>query len=119
MHHIMIGTPRQCEGVFFFCFMRFFRSSGIIEPKTQKEEHAPVERLLALSEDTPIRDIMAAYPWLKDEAIRLDDRFKLLDSPLARLLLRKATIRDASRRTGFPASEIIAQINKMVDGHTV
>ncbi len=78
-----------------------------------------MERLLALSEDTPLQDIMAAYPWLKDEAIRLDDRFKLLDSPLARLLLKKATIKDASCRTGFPVSKIIAQINKMVDGHTV
>jgi len=77
-----------------------------------------MERLLPLNESTPLKDIMAAYPWLKDEAIRLDKRFKLLDSPLARLLLNKATIQDASKRTGYPASEIIAQINKMVDEHT-
>ena len=62
-------------------------------------------------------DIMAAYPWLKGEAIALDERFRLLDSPLARILLKKATILDASKRTGYPVQEIIAEINKMVDKH--
>ena len=76
-----------------------------------------MEQKLPLNEDTPLKDIMAAYPWLKDEAMKLDARLKLLDSPLAKLLLNRATIRDASRRTGFPAGDIIAEIQKMVDRH--
>lgn len=76
-----------------------------------------MEQKLPLTEETPLKDIMAAYPWLKDEAIRLDARFKLLDSPLAKMLLKKATIADASKRTGFPAKDIISEITKMVENH--
>ena len=35
----------------------------------------------------------------------------------SRILLKKATILDASKRTGYPVQEIIAEINKMVDKH--
>ena len=63
---------------------------------------------MKLTEETMLKDIMAEYPWLKGEAIKLDERFKLLDSPLAKMLLRKATIADASKRTGFPAALILS-----------
>ena len=72
---------------------------------------------MIIAEDTMLKDIQAAYPWLIDEAIRLDDRFKLLNSPLGRLLLKKATVADASRYTGFPTDQIIAEITKMIDQH--
>ena len=72
---------------------------------------------MQITKDTMLKDIMAEYPWLKDEAIRLDSRFKLLDSPLAKILLRKATVSDASQRTGYPVETIIAEITKMIDKH--
>ena len=76
-----------------------------------------MEQKLPLTEDTPLREIMDAYPWLKDEAVRMDERFKALDNPLVKLLIKKATIADASRRTGFKAQDIISEIEKMVENH--
>ncbi|MBR1585647.1 MAG: hypothetical protein IJ662_08920 [Clostridia bacterium] len=73
--------------------------------------------LFPITADTRLQDIIDAYPWLKGEAIQLDERFKLLDSPLAKMLIRKATVADASKRTGFPTDQIIAEINKMIDRH--
>ncbi len=72
---------------------------------------------LPLNENTRLKDIMAAYPWLKDEAMQMDERLRVLDSPLVRVLLGRATIRDAGKRSGFPAEAIIAEIEKMVDRH--
>ena len=76
-----------------------------------------MEDVLPLQEQTKLKDILAAYPWLKEEAIRADQRFQMLDSPLGKTLLRNATIADASRFTGFGTDEIIAEITKMIDGH--
>ncbi|MBQ9264575.1 MAG: DUF1858 domain-containing protein [Clostridia bacterium] len=73
--------------------------------------------LFPLDENTKVQDVMTAYPWLKDEAIKLDARFKLLDSPLAKMLIKRATIADASKRTGFPVETIIAEVTKMIEAH--
>ena len=73
--------------------------------------------MMTIREDTPLRDILAVYPWLIDEAVRLDDRFRLLKTPIGRMLLKKATVADASARTGFPSHQIIAEITKMIEAH--
>ena len=72
---------------------------------------------MEFTQDTLLKDILAQYPWLKEEAIRQDDRFKMLDSPLGRILLKKATIADASKYSGFPAEEIIGEIQRMIQRH--
>ncbi len=76
-----------------------------------------MDKLLPLKEETRLKDIVSAYPWLKEEAVKLDGRFRMLDSPLGKMLLKKATIADASRYTGFGTHEIIAEITKMITSH--
>lgn len=76
-----------------------------------------MEPKINITLQTPVRDIMAAYPWLKDEAVKIDERFKLLDSPLVKLLIQKATVADAGKYAGFPPETIIAEIGKMVAQH--
>ena len=114
--------PRSARAVngtgVFFVFLAIRQAQGYNRASaTHTEVNRAMERLLLLEENTRLTDIMDAYPWLKGEAIALDERFRLLDSPLARILLKKATILDASKRTGYPVQEIIAEINKMVDRH--
>ena len=72
---------------------------------------------LPLNESTKLTDIMALYPWLKDELIRMDPQFKRLDSPMARLLLKKATLADASRFSGLPVNELIRRLEEIVRRH--
>lgn len=83
----------------------------------RRKGDAAVDKLLPLQEETRLKDLMAAYPWLKEEAVKLDRRFQMLDSPLGKMLLKKATIADASRYTGFGTGEIIAEITKMITTH--
>lgn len=70
-----------------------------------------------ITEDTQLKEILAAYPWLIEEASRLDDRFKLLNTPLGRMLLNRSTVADASRRVGFSSQQIIEEITKMIENH--
>ena len=71
-----------------------------------------------LTKDTKLKEILAAYPWIIDEAVKLDPRFKALRSPLGRLLIAKADIAEAARRTGIDADTIIEQIEAMISGTT-
>ncbi len=70
-----------------------------------------------LTEKTKLKDILAAYPWLIDEAVKIDGRFRALRSPLGRLLIAKADVAEASRRTGIDTDEIIRAIEDMVQNH--
>ncbi len=70
-----------------------------------------------LTEKTKLKDILAAYPWLIDEAVKIDGRFRALRSPLGRLLIAKADIAEASRRTGIDTDEIIRAIEDMIQNH--
>lgn len=69
---------------------------------------------MQLTEKTRLKDILTAYPWLIDEAVKIDGRFKALRSPLGRLLIAKADIAEASRRTGVDAETIIEKIEEMI-----
>ena len=69
---------------------------------------------MKLTKDTKLKDILAAYPWLIDEAVKRDGRFKALRSPLGKLLIAKADIAEAARRTGIDAETIIDNIETMI-----
>ncbi len=72
---------------------------------------------MKLTKETKLKDILAAYPWLIDEAVKLDGRFKALRSPLGRLLIARADIAEASRRTGIGAQEIIDNSEARIRKH--
>ena len=72
---------------------------------------------MQLTEKTRLKDILNAYPWLIDEAVKIDGRFKALRSPLGRLLIAKADIAEASRRRGVDPETTIEKIEEMIRAH--
>ena len=72
---------------------------------------------MQLTEKTRLKDILNEYPWLIDEAVQIDEQFKKLRSPLGKLLIAKADIAEASRRTGIDSDMIIAAIEEMIRNH--
>ncbi len=69
---------------------------------------------MKLTKDTKLKDILAAYPWLIDAAAEIDPRFRALRSPLGKLLIARADIAEASRRTGVDTETIIEKIEEMI-----
>ena len=72
---------------------------------------------MKLTKNTKLKDLLAAYPWLIDEAVKIDRRFSALRSPLGRLLIARADIAEASRRTGIDTETIIENIEEMIRNH--
>jgi hypothetical protein len=72
---------------------------------------------MEFSENTKLADILAAYPWLPEAAAKLDKRLEIINSPLVKMFIRRATLADASKRSGYPVDEIIREMKKLIDEH--
>lgn len=76
-----------------------------------------MEPLIEVRADTPLRDILEAYPWLPEELIRLDARFRILRSPLTQALIRRSTVADAAKRVGQPVEKLLERFDRMIRDH--
>lgn len=84
-------------------------------PHAQTSESPQRDKKLSAADitaDTFLKDIFADYPALKDQMEEISPKFKMLKTPLARIMLPKATIKIASERTGVELNTLIAEIKK-------
>ena len=72
---------------------------------------------MEITRDTKVMDIMNEYPWIKGEVMKIDDKFKVLDTPLAKIILKKATIADVSEKSGIDEGTIIETITNIIENH--
>ena len=70
-----------------------------------------------VTKDTKLKDIMQEYPWLLDELIKVEPKFKLAKTPVGKMLLKSATITDLSKRAGMSEDELIENFEKFVKEH--
>ena len=68
-----------------------------------------------ITAETFLKDIFEDYPALKDKMEEISPKFKMLKTPLARIMLPKATIKIASERTGVELNTLIAEIKKRLE----
>ena len=60
-----------------------------------------MEEDMEINKDTLLKDILKEYPWLADEAVKIDERLSVIKTPLGKMLLRKARISDLAEKAGF------------------
>jgi len=72
---------------------------------------------MEITRDTKLKDLISTYPWLKDERAKVSDKFKLLNTPVGKVMLGKATIAEMSRKSGIDADTIINKISELVESH--
>ena len=70
-----------------------------------------------IENNTPLKDVLAEYPWLPDELIKMDPRFKVLKSPIGRFMLRNATVEDAVKKTGLSKERLLEELDKLIKKH--
>ena len=80
------------------------------EESTAAQSDAPIE----ITPDTRLKDLFAAYPNLKKELASRDPSFKMLNTPLGKLILKKATVRTASERSGLGEENFIKLIKECI-----
>ena len=72
---------------------------------------------MEFSAQTKLTDIIAAYPWLPGEMVKMDKRLAIINSPMGKMLIRNATLSDASARTGYPLDTIVSELEKLIAAH--
>ena len=73
---------------------------------------------MEITKDTKLADLIVQYPWLKSEMAKVNEKFKLLSSPVGKIMLGKATIAEMSKKSNMDADIIISRINELISNHT-
>lgn len=73
--------------------------------------------MIEINENTRLTDILDEYPWIKDELPKIDKKFKLLKTPIGKVMMRKADVSGMSRRSGMSVDEIISMLNNLIKNH--
>ena len=73
---------------------------------------------MEITKDTKLADLIAQYPWLKTEMAKVNEKFKMLNTPVGKIMLGKATIAEMSKKSGMDADIIISRINELISNHS-
>ena len=72
---------------------------------------------MEITKDTKLKDLIITYLWLKDEMAKVNDKFKLLNTPVGKVMLGKATITEMSKKSGMDADVLISRISDLIKAH--
>ncbi len=72
---------------------------------------------MQLNADTRLKDLADEYPWLIDKVASMDERLKIAKTFVGRQLIKRSTIADASRLSGYSVDQILQQLEKMLQEH--
>ena len=72
---------------------------------------------MEITKDTRLSDLITQYPWLKTEMAKVNEKFKMLNTPVGKIMLGKATIAEMSKKSGMEAETIIEKIMDIIENH--
>ena len=73
---------------------------------------------MEINRNTKTNNILTEYSWLPDELIKLDSRFKIIKTPIGKMMLKNATIADAVQKTGLQEEVLITELKKIIASHS-
>ena len=65
---------------------------------------------MEINGQTKLADILAEYPFTKTGMVEINGKFKMLQTPMGKMMAKKATVADMSERSGMPVDELAAAI---------
>ena len=89
-------------------------SAGTLENEENRESTGSLTagKLTEITEDTLLKDILEADPNVKTLLFRLSDRFKALNTPLARIMMPKATVKIMSERAEVDLDTLLRELRE-------
>ena len=67
---------------------------------------------MEITKDTKLADLIAQYPWLKAEMAKVNEKFKMLNTPVGKIMLGKATIAEMSKKSGMEVEAFVFFMKK-------
>lgn len=72
---------------------------------------------MEFNSNSKLTEIMAQYPWLTDELIKIDGRFGIVKTPIGKMMLKNATVSDLSEKTGLSTEDLLQKLQEMINAH--
>ena len=72
---------------------------------------------IEITGSTRLKVLLERYPWLKGALPEINPAFKMLSSPLARIMIPKATVSMMSERSGMDLQSLIASLKRLIAEH--
>ena len=72
---------------------------------------------MEITKETKLSDLLGQYPWLKEELSKVNEKFKMVNTPMGKIMMGKATIAEMSKKSGMDADAIIGKICGLIEAH--
>ncbi|MBO7618535.1 MAG: DUF1858 domain-containing protein [Bacteroidales bacterium] len=72
---------------------------------------------MEITKDTRLADLIAQYPWLKEEMAKVNEKFKMLNTPVGKIMLGKATIAEMSKKSGMEIDKLVSRLKTLIEEH--
>lgn len=69
---------------------------------------------MILKESTSMMELFESYPELRNQMEQIHPNFKALKTPLARIIMKKATVKDAAERCNMNVDQMISGIKQLI-----
>lgn len=86
-------------------------------PAVEASAPATAKNATDITGATRLKDLLEQHSWLKAKLPEINPAFKMLSTPLARIMIPKATVAMMSERSGMPLTELIAQLQRVISEH--
>lgn len=70
--------------------------------------------MVIITPETKLQDLLKKYPFLKEELPKINKKFRMLKTPIAKVMLRKADINEMSKRSRIEVNELILKLNEII-----
>ena len=74
-------------------------------------------KLEDINENTKIKELSEAYPWLIDEVKKLSDRAAKIPGPMIKMILAKASLKDIAGKVDESSDQLIEQFKELIIKH--
>ena len=85
------------------------------ESKKESEKDLEKENNMEITKETKLAKLIEAYPWLKEELPKINEKFHLINTPLAKVMLPIATIELMAERGEMTVDKLIEAIKAKIE----
>ena len=89
-----------------------------IDKEVSHEQNQEIKNHLEISADTKLSELLALYPWLKQELPDINPKFSIINTALAKIMIPKATISMMAERGEMNMESLISEIKNRIDSRT-
>lgn len=86
-----------------------------IEKQEEKEDkNIKILDVNKIDENTYLKDLLKSFPFLEDELVKINEKFAMLKTPLAKVMLPSATVKKMSEKSGMNLEELLTKLKELI-----